>query len=61
MKKNKVAYEAAMKQMDALMPDELRDPYKTSLTTCKDSGELYTYLFCLIFFFVKSKRGFYKF
>lgn len=38
MKKNKVNYDAAMKQMDMLMPEELKEPYKTALTTCKDSG-----------------------
>lgn len=39
MKKNKVTYEAAIKQMDLLMPDEIREQYKGSLTTCKDSTD----------------------
>lgn len=38
MKKNKITYDAAMKQFDMLLPDEMRDPYKKSLTICKDSA-----------------------
>lgn len=38
MKKNKINYDAAMKQFDMLLPDEMRDPYKIALTTCKDSA-----------------------
>lgn len=37
MKKNKINYDGAMKQFDALLPDEMVEPYKAALTTCKDS------------------------
>lgn len=37
MKKNKVTYETALKQFDALLPDDLVEPYKNGLTICKDS------------------------
>lgn len=37
MKKNKINYDAAMKQFDALLPDELVDPFKNALTVCKDA------------------------
>lgn len=36
MKKNKINYDAAMKQFDTLLPDNMRDPYKEALTKCKD-------------------------
>lgn len=38
MKKNKMNFDAAMKQFDLLLPDEYREPYKSALTTCKDSS-----------------------
>lgn len=38
MKKNKVNYDAAMKQFDTLLPDNMKEPYKQALTTCKDSA-----------------------
>lgn len=38
MKKNKINYEAAMKQFDLLLPEELLEPYKRSLAICKDSS-----------------------
>lgn len=37
MRKSKINYEAAMKQMDNLLPDNMKDDYKSALTTCKDS------------------------
>lgn len=38
MKKNKVNLESALKQFDALLPEDYREPYKKALTICKDSG-----------------------
>lgn len=38
MKKSKVNYEAAMKQFDILLPDNLKEPYKKALTICKDAA-----------------------
>lgn len=38
MKKNKVNYDAAMKQFDMLLPEDYKEPYKSSLTVCKDSA-----------------------
>lgn len=37
MKKSKVMVEAALKQFDLLLPDDMKEPYKTSLNICKDS------------------------
>lgn len=37
MKKNKVTYESAIKQFDALLPDDYKEPYKKGLTICKDA------------------------
>lgn len=37
MRKSKVNFDAAMKQFDLLLPDTMKDSYKNSLTTCKDS------------------------
>lgn len=37
MKKSKINYDSAMKQFDTLLPEDYKDPYKTALTTCKDS------------------------
>ena len=41
MKKSKFAYDSAMKQVDTLLPDELKETYKNGLTECKDSGNTY--------------------
>lgn len=38
MKKNKMNFDAAMKQFDLLLPDSYREPYKSALTACKDSN-----------------------
>lgn len=38
MRKNKVNFEGAMKQFDTLLPDSLKDDYKSALTTCKDAA-----------------------
>lgn len=37
MRKSKVNFDAAMKQFDILLPDDMRDDYKAALTRCKDS------------------------
>lgn len=37
MKKSKINFDAAMKQFDTMLPDELKEPYKAALTICKDS------------------------
>lgn len=38
MKKNKINYDGAMKQFDALLPDELVDAFKSALSVCKDAA-----------------------
>lgn len=38
MKKNKVNYDAAMKQFDTMLPDDMKDDYKNALTACKDAA-----------------------
>lgn len=38
MRKNKVLYDAAMKQMDVLLPDKYRDANKKALEICKDAA-----------------------
>lgn len=38
MKKNKLNYDATLKQIDMLMPDEMKDVYRTALQVCKESG-----------------------
>lgn len=38
MRKNKVNFDAAMKQFDTLLPDHMKDDYKNGLTACKDAG-----------------------
>lgn len=37
MRKNKVLYDAAMKQFDTLLPDHMKDDYKNALAACKDA------------------------
>lgn len=37
MKKNKVAYDSAMKQFDVLLPADFKEPFKTGLGKCKDA------------------------
>lgn len=39
MKKNKLNYDATLKQIDMMMPDNLKGPYKNSVQVCKDSGK----------------------
>lgn len=36
MRKNKINFDAAMKQFDALLPDNMKEPYKNALIKCKD-------------------------
>lgn len=38
MKKNKINYDATLKQIDMLMPDEMKDDYRRALLNCKESG-----------------------
>lgn len=38
MKKAKVNYSSALKQMELLLPDEIKSYNINALTTCKDSG-----------------------
>lgn len=38
MRKSKINYDAAIKQFDMLLPDEIKEDYKSSLTACKDSA-----------------------
>jgi PBP/GOBP family len=39
MKKGKLNYDSAMKQIDVMLPDDMKEPTKKSLETCKSSGE----------------------
>lgn len=36
MKKSKINYDSAMKQFDLLLPDDMKEHYKSALTICKD-------------------------
>lgn len=36
MKKAKLQYAAVMKTIDVLLPDELKESYRNSMTLCKD-------------------------
>lgn len=38
MRKSKINFENAIKQFDIMLPDDLKDLYKTALTACKDSA-----------------------
>lgn len=38
MKKNKLNYDASLKQMDKLLPDDVVEENKSALTLCKDTG-----------------------
>lgn len=40
MKKNKINFESAAKQIELLMPEELIQPYLKSMEICKDAGIL---------------------
>lgn len=37
MKKNKVTYDSAIRQFDALLPEDYKGPYKHGLEKCKDA------------------------
>lgn len=37
MKKNKILYDAAMKQFDVLLPEDYKEPYKHAMEKCKDA------------------------
>lgn len=37
MKKSKIMVEAALKQFDLLLPDDMKEPYKNAMNICKDS------------------------
>lgn len=37
MRKSKVNVEASLKQFDMLLPDNIREDWKSALTTCKDA------------------------
>lgn len=39
MRKSKINYEAALKQFDLLLPDDIRDDWKNAMTACKDSTD----------------------
>lgn len=41
MKNGKLSYEAAMKQIDLLLPDEIKEPAKKALTACKKVRKYY--------------------
>lgn len=37
MKKSKIQYDSALKQIESMMPDEIKEPNKKALVACKDS------------------------
>lgn len=37
MKKNKLNYDAILKSIDVMLPDDWKDDYKRSLEICKDA------------------------
>lgn len=39
MKKSKILYDSLIKQVDTLMPDEMKEPTKKAFGLCKDSSE----------------------
>ncbi|XP_055606689.1 general odorant-binding protein 72-like [Uranotaenia lowii] len=39
MKKSKLNYDALMKQIDTIMPDELAEPMRNAVTICKNSAD----------------------
>jgi PBP/GOBP family len=39
MKKGKVNYDSALKQIDVMLPDEMKEPTRKSLEACKNSGK----------------------
>ena len=39
MKKGKINYDSAVKQINALLPDDMRDVMLANLDACKESGE----------------------
>lgn len=39
MKKSKVLKDAALKQFDLLLPEELKEPYRNALEICKDAAK----------------------
>lgn len=41
MKKAKVNYEGMIKQIDTLMPDDMKEHSKRTFTLCKDACECY--------------------
>lgn len=44
MKKAKVNYEGMVKQIDTLMPDEMKEPTKKVFGLCKDSSECRSFI-----------------
>lgn len=43
LRKTKVNYESAMKQIDLLLPEEFIEPTKHALNMCKDSSKFTTF------------------
>ncbi|XP_049874883.1 general odorant-binding protein 72-like isoform X2 [Pectinophora gossypiella] len=41
MKNGKLSYDAAMKQADLLLPEEIKEPAKAALTACKKVPDAY--------------------
>lgn len=42
MKKGKFLYESTMKQIDLLMPDDMKPAYTTAVEACKNVGGFYS-------------------
>ncbi|XP_075977203.1 general odorant-binding protein 72-like [Anticarsia gemmatalis] len=53
MKNNKFNYEAALKQADLLLPDEIKEPAKEALAACKKVPESYKDMCDASFFITK--------
>lgn len=39
MKKGKFQLEVGLKQIETMIPDDMKDEYKTATITCKDAGK----------------------
>lgn len=39
MKKSKIMKDAALKQFDLLLPDDMKEPYRNAMDVCQDIGK----------------------
>ncbi|KOB68378.1 Oderant binding protein 5, partial [Operophtera brumata] len=52
-KNGKVNYEAAMKQADMLLPDEIKEPAKEAITACRKDADAHKDICDSAFFMTK--------